>query len=286
MVLLQNSETNEIAAAKIFSQGAETKNALAEREASLHRTLKHENIIEFKDFQKNLTIEDAEGNQEQVTAMLLEYAAKGDLFDLIENFNSMPLFLARSFAKQVVEAIAYLHERGIAHRDIKLENFLLDAKYRVKLADFGLSCHTDKDELLTEANGTLQYQAPEQHAKKPYNGFQVDVFSLGVVIFLLVAGRMPFLKADSEDEYYKDFVTGDVEKFWEKQEELVDYPSEKAFFQKDFRDLMNGMLCYKPEDRFTIKDVVSHPWMTVSSLPFDKCSEIVAEVFKKKALKP
>lgn len=212
----------------------------------------------------------------------MEYAPKGDLFDLLCNFNQMPIFLARSYARQMAEAIAYIHEEGIAHRDIKLENFLLDANFSIKLADFGAACKAEKGQLFCDKVGTAQYLAPEQHNNERYDAFEVDIFSLGVTIFTLVAGNMPFSEASKEEEFYVNFINESPEIFWDMHEELMGSASENPYFSKEFRDLINGMLCNDASQRMTIQEVLNHPWLRVKPECIAKSGEIVAEFYKKR----
>jgi len=215
---------------------------------------------------------------------MVEYAPRGDLFDLLSSFNQLPLLLARSYSKQMVEALAYLHGKGVAHLDVKLENFLLDTKFNIKLADFGASRMTAKDQQLNEQIGTTAYWSPQQNEQTSYNGFEADVFSLGVTIFLLVAGRMPFETASKDDEDYVHFYNHEEESFWQKHEEEMNPSSSTSFFKGDFKNLINGMLNCNPEERMTIEEVMNHPWLNISTDMVEKCGGIVAEFLKKKGM--
>ena len=284
--MIQNNENSEYSVAKILPENSGTSASRSfVSEAKLHEELDHPRIIKFEGFHNDLSLTDAEGNQMEVTAIRSELASVGDLFDLLCIFDSMPPMIARFYAKQMVEAVAYLHEeKGIAHRDIKLENVLIDDKFGTRLTDFGFSCKTDKETKLTDQAGTYEYSAPEQHEKAPYNGFEADIFSLGVAIFILVAGRMPFAAATKDDEFYVHFVNREEEKFWEMQEECVEYPSSQPFFKREFRELMNGMLRYRASERMTIKEVMDHPWLQISPKVYEKSGEVVGEFLKKKGV--
>ena len=284
VTLVQNQETLQYSVAKILVEERRDLLAHLEAEAAIHKDLESPRILKLETFQEALTLVDSEGNQLTTTGILMELAPKGDLFDLLSIFNQLPYILARSYARQMAEAVAYLHQKGIAHQDIKLENFLLDSKFNIKLADFGFSRMTNKEQTSTEQVGTPQYWSPEQHEQTPFNGTEVDVFNLGVAIFLLVAGKMPFEQATKDDEFYVHFINGEEEKFWQMREEEMSPSSGRSFFKDDFRTLMNGMLRYKASERMTIKEVVAQPWLNVTSEMMDKCGGIVAEFLKKKGV--
>ena len=99
---------------------------------------------------------------------------------------------ARSILKQIVAAVHFCHYNQIVHRDIKVENLLLDSNFRVKLADFGFSAHFDYGDLLDVWCGSPPYCAPELYLARPYDGPKVDIWSLGVVLYVLVCGYLPF----------------------------------------------------------------------------------------------
>jgi len=284
VTLVQNQETLKYSVAKILHDDRRDLLAHLEAEATIHKDLDHPRILKLEGFQENLAIADSEGNQLLTSGILMEFAPKGDLFDLLCDFIQMPYFLARSYARQMVEATAYLHGKGIAHQDIKLENFLLDSRFNIKLADFGFSRMTHTGQTSLEQVGTPHYWAPEQHEQTAFNGLEVDVFSLGVAIFLLVAGRMPFEEATKDDEYYVHFVNEDEENFWQKHEEEMNPSSGRPFFKDDFKTLINGMLRYKTAERMTINEVVTQPWLNVTSDMMEKCGGIVAEFLKKKGV--
>lgn len=116
-------------------------------------------------------------------------------------------------------AIEYLHtEVGIVHRDLKPENLLLNRNYEIKIADFGLSARNSrggKETLHYSRVGTRMYQAPEILEGKPYLGTKVDIFSIGVIVFVMVTGALPYYSEASEtDPIYQYLCRGDNDKFW------------------------------------------------------------------------
>lgn len=96
--------------------------------------------------------------------------------------------------------------------------------------------------------------APEISLKKGYSGPAVDVFAVGVVLFAMLTGKMPFIKAYSADPLYKEIICNKPEAFWLKHKQL------KEFFNEDSKDLIQKTLCFNPENRITIKQITQHPW--------------------------
>lgn len=168
----------------------------------------------------------------QLFFIVLELVEQGDLFSFIKVKNAAGGFsesFARHYSRQLVEAIDYLHStKNIVHRDLKPENLLLNDQYELKIADFGLSVKSRTNEkgcetLNHSGVGTRQYQAPEILQGLPYEGTKVDVFSIGVIIFVMVTGALPYLKeAAYSDPIYKHMCAGQHSRFWEEWRKFRD----------------------------------------------------------------
>jgi serine/threonine protein kinase len=117
-----------------------------------------------------------------------------------------------------MDAVEALHRQSIIHRDLKLENLLFDKDYNIKVADFGFGSSVkgrDGSGLLKTRTGTTRYMPPEMHLERPYNGVFSDLFSLGVILFTLVAKLPPFSKANPMvDNYYKAIAENRFDLFW------------------------------------------------------------------------
>ena len=150
-----------------------------------------------------------------------------------------------------------MHQKNIAHRDLKLDNMLIDDDMNIKILDFGLS-RQHKTNGLIDSVGTPFYMAPELHEKRVHNGSEVDVFALGVILFSIVAGKFPFKKATRSNNLYKLIWTGQISTFFEKHHatQLTD----------EFKDLIIRMLDFDGSKRPTIDEIRNHPWMMEQSL--------------------
>ncbi|XP_051032307.1 putative sperm motility kinase W [Phodopus roborovskii] len=127
-----------------------------------------------------------------MTYVVMEYVPGKNLEMFLRNVAYLTEDEARPIFQQVVTAVHFLHQRLIAHRDIKLENILIDRAGNVKLCDFGLAIQLKEGQMLKESCGSLHYMAPEILAGKPYDGLAVDMWSLGVVLYVLVTGQFPY----------------------------------------------------------------------------------------------
>ena len=131
--------------------------------------------------------------------MVMEYAGGGDLLRLIKRKGKLQESDAKFIFKQIAYGLAHIHCRSVIHRDIKLDNILLDCEKGVKICDFGVSKIIKKGQVIQEQCGTPAYLAPEIIIDKGYEGFFVDVWSLGVLLFAMLCGTVPFKASNLED---------------------------------------------------------------------------------------
>ncbi|KAI9797573.1 MAG: Protein kinase [Candelina submexicana] len=182
--------------------------------------------------------------------MVLEYAG-GELFDYIVQHGKMAEDSARRFFQQMVCGVEYCHRHKIVHRDLKPENLLLDEFLNVKIADFGLSNIMTDGNFLKTSCGSPNYAAPEVISGKLYAGSEVDVWSCGVILYVLLVGRLPF-----DDEYipslFKKIAQGNF--------------SVPNFLSSGAVDLIRRMLMVDPVRRISVQEIRQHPWF-VKNLP-------------------
>ena len=206
-------------------------------EISIQRTLSHPNIVALWE------VHEAQNH----VSMVRDFCAYGDIYKWITAHKHFSLSSAARITKHVLEALAFVHSKGILHRDIKLENILITGEDTCKLSDFGLAVRLEKFE--PACCGSPGYVAPEVLKHVPY-GTPADVFSLGVVLFVLLSGRSPF--------------TGKTSKEILKQNKLA----APHFREKDWEnvprlavDLVQRMLIPDPNKRITAQRALEHHWI-------------------------
>jgi serine/threonine protein kinase len=186
--LMRDKLTRELVAVKYIERG-EKIDENVQREIINHRSLRHPNIVRFKEVMLTPTH----------LAIVMEYAAGGELFERICNAGRFSEDEARFFFQQLISGVSYCHSMQICHRDLKLENTLLDGSPapRLKICDFGYSKSSLLHSQPKSTVGTPAYIAPEVLSKKEYDGKIADVWSCGVTLYVMLVGAYPF--EDPED---------------------------------------------------------------------------------------
>jgi serine/threonine protein kinase len=176
----------------------------------------------------------------------MEFLSNGELFDYVWKKQGLEESEARRLFAQIVEGVHYCHQNSVVHRDLKLENILLDDNMKPKLADFGFSKEVDHEDFLETYCGSPLYASPEMILGRPYFGSECDVWSLGVILYTMLTATMPF-----DDR--------DVPSFLSCVEKGV-YP-EPPEVSEMAKDLLSKMLNPHPLSRASIEDILSHPWL-------------------------
>ncbi|KAL7411574.1 kinase-like domain-containing protein [Mrakia frigida] len=176
--------------------------------------------------------------------MVIEYAG-GELFNYIVEKGKMPEDEARRFFQQIICAIEYCHRHKIVHRDLKPENLLLDDSLNVKIGDFGLSNIMQDGDFLKTSCGSPNYAAPEVISGKLYAGPEIDIWSCGVILYVMLCGRLPF-----DDEYIPTL-------FKKINGGIYHLP---AYLSPDAKYLLSQMLIVDPVKRITISEIRQLPW--------------------------
>jgi len=247
---------------------------LVANEAKVMKQLDHPNIIKLYEYNDKGIIEKSNGKRISVIYLVLELITGGELFEYVALTGRFSEKLARHYFKQLIDALEFIHSKGFAHRDIKAENLLLDSNYALKLADFGFSAELIGKEnagTLHTYKGTAGYMAPEIQLGQKYSGQKVDIFAVGVLLFIMVAQHPPFKKAVSQDAFYKLFCYNN-EKFWEG----MSMNKPPGTFSTELKSMVNSLLGFNPTLRPSIAEIKNHPWYNSA----DMSQEEVLEEFR------
>ena len=175
-------------------------------EVNILSSISHCNVVSLIDYDENICFQRVGGSVVTERILSLELCEFGDLFDFLKNKSTFDRRLNLNFICQLIDGVHALHKAGICHRDLKLDNILINNRFVLKIADFGYGCFfdvNDKSPKFKTACGTPQYVAPEilSNYGKKYDGKKADVWSMAVVCFMLVYGHPPFNCAHMSDIY-------------------------------------------------------------------------------------
>ena len=190
--------------------------------------------------------------------IITEYCSKGDIISyLIEN-DTFDESSACKIFQQIISSLEYLHKNNICHRDIKPENILLTENLDAKLSDFGLSKYFKKNELLNTSCGSPIYAAPEMLQGKSYDGTKIDIWSLGISLYMMISGELPFSVDDEND--IKTLIDNVIKGYYKELE----------YMSPECKDLIRRMLETNPEKRITLEEIKRHKWINMFQFNFMK----------------
>ncbi|XP_022844672.1 CBL-interacting serine/threonine-protein kinase 1-like [Olea europaea var. sylvestris] len=221
------------------------------REIGTLKLLKHPNVVRLHEVLASKT----------KIYMVLEYVNGGELFDRISSKGKLSEAEGRKFFQQLVDGVSYCHNRGVFHRDLKLENVLIDVNGNIKITDFGLSAlpqHFRDDGLLHTTCGSPNYVAPEILSNRGYDGATSDTWSCGVILYVILTGYLPFDDRNLAVLYQKIF-KGDAQ--------IPKWLSPGA------RNLIKRILDPNPHTRMTMAEIKENDWFKQEYVPVDPVEE-------------
>ncbi|KAL4464878.1 hypothetical protein ABPG74_011439 [Tetrahymena malaccensis] len=277
VVLATNKDTRCRYAIKIYKEKQQkdyfTKYVKLEMEKL--KQSKSQYIIRLEDILVDANYVKPDNTVTNINAIVMEYAPYGNFHDLIYLTGPFNEKVAKYYFKQLILGVNYLHnEQNICHRDLKPDNMLLDENLEMKICDLAMSATLSNE--LTTTVGNLQFQAPELHKLNEieetngqkqvgYNGRATDIFSAGVILYLMLTGTYPFLST----KCYSDTT---IDKIWQSYRIKAQAASnssnaedqKKSSFiplSQEVIDLINQMLQKDPLNRISLAEIISHPWL-------------------------
>jgi serine/threonine protein kinase len=236
-----NKYTNEKVAIKLLEKKKITEKKDLERifrEMSIVKNLNHPNIIKTYEIFDN----------EKYYYMIMDYCKGGELFDYIVKKRRLNEEETSFFFYQIINGLEYLHSKNIVHRDLKPENLLLTEKNKLKIIDFGLSNYfnlnkDNKKNLLKTPCGSPCYAAPEMVSGNKYNGFKTDIWAIGIVLYAMIVGYLPFEDSDNDILF---------QKILDCNIEFPEFLSELSI------DIIKKILNVNCDERYSISDIKKH----------------------------
>lgn len=225
-----------------------------QREISVMKLMFHPHIIKIFE-----VLEDS-----KYLFLIIEYASRGELFNHLVEKRRIQNRESLRFFQQIVSGVEYCHKHRICHRDLKLENILLDENYDIKIADFGMASLSIPNTMLKTFCGSPHYASPEVVSNEPYNGMKADIWSCGVILYSLVTGKLPF---DEEND--------NIRRLFNKiRFESVKIPKT---IPSSCAELIGFLLKIDPINRISIEKIKSHPWYKSAPLP-ETCRTPIQDV--------
>lgn len=248
--LMRHKASQELVAVKFIERG-EKIDANVQREIINHRSLRHPNIVRFREVMLSPTH----------LAIVMEYASGGEIFERICSAGRFSEDEARFYFQQLISGVSYCHSMKICHRDLKLENTLLDGSppRQLKICDFGYSKSSLLHSQPKSTVGTPAYIAPEVLSKKEYDGKTADVWSCGVTLYVMLVGSYPFEDPEEPRNFCKT-----LQRIRNVQYSIPD----NIPISQECQDLLSQIFVANPTDRISMAGIKKHEWF-LTNLPGD-----------------
>ncbi|XP_009790123.1 CBL-interacting serine/threonine-protein kinase 8 isoform X1 [Nicotiana sylvestris] len=242
----QNTETGESVAMKVLDRTTIIKHKMVDqikREISIMKLVRHPYVVRLHEVIATRT----------KIYIILEFITGGELFDKIVHHGRLSEAESRRYFQQLIDGVDYCHIKGVYHRDLKPENLLLDSQGDLKISDFGLSASPGEGvNILKTTCGTPNYVAPEVLSHKGYDGAVADIWSCGVILYVLMAGYLPFDEVDLTTLYAKI--------------ERAEF-SCPSWFPVGAKSLISRILDPNPQTRIRIEDIRNDEWFKKGYVP-------------------
>ncbi|CAG9320131.1 unnamed protein product [Blepharisma stoltei] len=231
---------------------------IVQNEMQSLKRLNHPNIISIFNANENGVYTKKNGDTYKCMYMIMELCPNGELFDILFQSGRFDERTSRFYFHQLIDGLEACHRAGVAHRDLKPENILFDENFNLKLTDFGFAFSdtgNNRSSCLQTNLKAENYMAPEILARQPYNGFSVDLFAAGIILFIMLSQNPPFNKATLTEPYYR-LLSNKEERFWQ----LHSRNKPQNYYSAEFKSLITDMLAFNHSQRLTIEQIKAHPW--------------------------
>ena len=238
---------------KIFDNSRFTSQLLFNNEKQVTEKLDHPNIVKLHEIFYNESYIQKNGNTCNFNALVLEYAPYKDLFFYIRVKGAFGEKISRTIFIKILHGLDHIHKKGYAHMDLKPENIFLDENFEIKVGDFDLAQKLDSKELKVNS-GTTFYMPPEYFQNKIKDGIKFDIFSVGVILFVMLFGHPPFQNSDSTNLCYRLLKDKKYNQFWSMHEKKGIRASESL------KILLIQIFDPNPEVRLKIEEILNSEW--------------------------
>ena len=275
--LVEDIDTNKKYAAKLLNMEKVNETNFKKEIQILKKlsSLNHPYIVNYIDSgEEDIILDSKEINKQKY--IILENVSKGELFQYIKaNEKGFEKETAQLIFYKIIKAIEAIHKEGICHRDLKIDNILMDEDFNPKISDFGLAAELKGK--LKDKVGTKNYKAPEMYRKGKYDGDLADIFSLGVILLILNVGNIGFRESKKTEYYYKYIYNNKFDDYWN----ITGYTE----LDEDVKRLYWEMVSFNPDDRPSIQKILNSPLMKeiadLNDEGFKKREKDVREEFEK-----
>lgn len=209
---------------------------------------------------------------DKINVVLTEYIPYGNFHDIVSKEMIDSEILARTYFRQLIEGLEYIHLKGIAHLDLKLDNLMLGSNFQLKIIDFD-QAQPIKDEYLT-SGGTKDFRAPEVINGECNDLTALDIYSAGIILFTFKVRELPFCEVHGENPGGYDYYVNDKSYYWKFKGQLR---KERNFFSHDFIELVNGMIHEDVSKRFKIKHIKESKWYKGPVLSLESLKKVMRD---------
>ncbi|OMJ80241.1 hypothetical protein SteCoe_19558 [Stentor coeruleus] len=265
---VQCRSTGTIYAAKIFRD--RISEVYARNEINTLEQLTGENIVIVRQMVLLGTYTKKSGSQYPCSYIIMEPLPNGDLFKFLSSIGPQRPEMTRFLFREVLKALETIHISGFSYGGLKLENFYIDSNFHIKLTDFS---RTSPIDLESHINTQSKYSPPEAFLGQVSSGQAADIFSAGVILFLIQTSQFPFYSSKPLDLFYSQLIKN-PRVFWDMQKK--NHINIKL--SEDFKNLIEIMLCFEPKIRANLDEIKAHEWMKGPIADYNEFQQEVCKI--------